>query len=117
LHTGEGDFADGETTPRTLREIEAEARGAVVLRVFRDFGALISGAVVAELVAPSKCCDADTIPEESAQKIFRTSDQIIVPDLQKPTEMSACSGTPTETDEKTALLEALKVIDKTLRSR
>jgi hypothetical protein len=35
------DFADGETTPRTLREVKAEAPGTVVLRVFRDLGALI----------------------------------------------------------------------------
>lgn len=71
LHTAEADISDSEQTPRSLREVEAEA---VALLVCESLG-----------LACSEYCrgyiqnwlEGDVIPEKSAQKIFGAADRIL----------------------------------------
>jgi antirestriction protein ArdC len=71
LHTAESDISDSEQTPRSLREVEAEA---VALLVCESLG-----------LACSEYCrgyiqnwlEGDVIPEKSAQKIFGAADRIL----------------------------------------
>ncbi|MBA3439095.1 MAG: DUF1738 domain-containing protein, partial [Pyrinomonadaceae bacterium] len=70
-HTAEGDFADTETTPRSLREVEAEAVALLCCESLALEGAAYCRGYVQRWLA------GDVIPEQSAQKIFRTTDQIL----------------------------------------
>jgi hypothetical protein len=70
-HTAEGRVTDSETTPRHLREAEAESVAFLVgsiigLDKLNDSRGYIQGWL-----------QGDSIPEKSAQKIFRVADQII----------------------------------------
>ena len=70
-HTTEAEISDSEQTPRSLREVEAEA---VALLVCESLG-----------LACSEYCrgyiqnwlEGDVIPEKSAQKIFGAADRIL----------------------------------------
>ncbi len=70
-HTAESDINDSEQTPRSLREVEAEA---VALLVCESLG-----------LAGSEYCrgyiqnwiEGEPIPEKSAQKIFGAADRIL----------------------------------------
>jgi hypothetical protein len=70
-HTAEGRVSDSETTPRHLREAEAESVAFLVgsiigLDNLSDSRGYIQGWL-----------QGDSIPEKSAQKIFRVADQIL----------------------------------------
>jgi antirestriction protein ArdC len=76
-HTSEGDFADGETTPRNLREVEAEAVALLCCESLGVEGADYCRGYVQNWLQRGSGFDADAIPEKSAQKIFRAADQIL----------------------------------------
>ena len=70
-HTAEGRVTDSELTPRHLREAEAESVAFLVgsiigLESLSDSRGYIQGWL-----------QGDSIPEKSAQKIFRVADQIL----------------------------------------
>ena len=88
LHTGEGDFADGETTPRTLREVEAEAVALLCCESLGLEGADFCRGYLQNWLHRGSGVDADAIPEKSAQKIFRAADQIIRAGRLEPSEGS-----------------------------
>jgi hypothetical protein len=76
-HTAEGDFADTETTPRSLREVEAEA---VALLCCESLG--LEGAEYCRGYIQNWLCQGiehhdDAIPEKNAQKILHAADQIL----------------------------------------
>jgi antirestriction protein ArdC len=70
-HTAEGTFADGERTPRSLREVEAEG---VALLCCESLG--LSGAEHCRGYIQA-WFDGEAIPEKSAQKIFQAADRIL----------------------------------------
>jgi hypothetical protein len=70
-HTEEADFNDGEQTPRSLREVEAEC---VALICCETLG--LEGADYCRGYIQNWCAGAE-IPERSAQKIFHAADQIL----------------------------------------
>jgi len=70
-HTAEGQLTDSEHTPRTLREVEAEA---VALICIESLG--LPGAEFSRGYIQAHLCDAE-IPERSAQRIFKAADQIL----------------------------------------
>jgi len=70
-HVSEGALADGERTPRNLREIEAEA---VALICGESLG--LDGAEYCRGYLQS-WLGGDVISEKSAQKIFHVTDQIL----------------------------------------
>jgi hypothetical protein len=76
-HTVEGDFADGETTPRSLREIEAEAVALLCCESLGLEGADYCRGYIQNWLYRGVGFDATAIPERSAQKIFRAANQII----------------------------------------
>jgi hypothetical protein len=76
-HTSEGDFADGETTPRSLREVEAEAVALLCCESLGLEGADYCRGYLQNWLRRGTGLEAETIPEKSAQKIFRAADQII----------------------------------------
>jgi hypothetical protein len=76
-HTAEGDFADGETTPRSLREIEAEAVALLCCESLSLEGAAYCRGYIQNWFSPGVDSEANAIPEKSAQRIFRAADQII----------------------------------------
>jgi antirestriction protein ArdC len=76
-HTAEGDFADGETTPRSLREVEAEAVALLCCESLGLDGAEYCRGYIQNWLYQGVGFNADAIPEKSAQKIFRAADQII----------------------------------------
>ena len=71
-HTAEGDQADGEVTPRNLRECEAEA---VALLCCAALG--LPGVEHARGYIQSWWGPGNPIPERSAQRILKVADQII----------------------------------------
>ncbi len=77
LHTSEGDFADGETTPRNLREVEAEAVALLCCESLGLEGAEFCRGYIQNWLRRGNGFNAEAIPEKSAQKIFRAADQII----------------------------------------
>jgi len=77
LHTGEGDFADGEATPRNLREVEAEAVALLCCESLGLEGAEFCRGYIQNWLSRGTGFNAEAIPEKSAQKIFRAADQII----------------------------------------
>lgn len=76
-HTAEGDFADGYTTPRSLREVEAEAVALLCCESLGLEGASHCRGYIQNWLYRGIGFDATAIPERSAQKIFRAADQII----------------------------------------
>jgi antirestriction protein ArdC len=76
-HTAEGAFADGEATPRSLREVEAEAVALLCCESLGLEGADYCRGYIQNWPYRGVGFDATAIPERSAQKIFRAADQII----------------------------------------
>ncbi|HMH42164.1 MAG TPA: ArdC-like ssDNA-binding domain-containing protein [Pyrinomonadaceae bacterium] len=76
-HTAEGDFADGETTPRSLREVEAEAVALLCCESLGLDGAAYCRGYIQNWLSQGGGCETEAIPEKSAQKILRAADQII----------------------------------------
>lgn len=76
-HTAEADFADAETTPRSLREVEAESVALLCCESLGLAGAEFCRGYIQNWLSRASRSDAETIPEKSAPKIFRAADQII----------------------------------------
>jgi antirestriction protein ArdC len=76
-HTAEADFADTEKTPRTLREVEAEAVALLCCESLELEGADYCRGYLQNWLYQGIGYDAGAIPERSAQKIFRAADQIL----------------------------------------
>jgi hypothetical protein len=70
-HTEELDFSDSESTPKNLREVEAES---VALILCESLG-LAGGDHCRGYI--QNWLSGDVIPEKSAQKIFRAADRIL----------------------------------------
>jgi antirestriction protein ArdC len=70
-HTEEASFADGEHTPRNLREVEAEAVALICCESLQLDGAEYARGYIQHWLGNSE------IPEKSAQKIFRAADSIL----------------------------------------
>jgi hypothetical protein len=70
-HTAEGAFADGETMPRNLREVEAESVALLCCESLGLPGSEYARGYIQNWLA------GDVIPEKSAQKIFHAADQIL----------------------------------------
>lgn len=71
-HTEEADFADTETTPRSLREVEAESVALILCETLELSGADYSRGYIQNWLQ-----GRNTIPAESAQKIFKAADLIL----------------------------------------
>lgn len=71
-HTAEGEQTDGELTPRSLREVEAESVAMLVCAALQLPGVEYSRGYIQHWNA-----DGQTIPERSAARIFKTADQIL----------------------------------------
>jgi len=65
-HTEEADFNDGELTPRSLREVEAECVALICCETLELPGAEFCRGYVQNWMKQGQ----DSIPEQSAQKIF-----------------------------------------------
>ena len=76
-HTTEAEFADADTTPRSLREVEAESVALLCCESLGLDGAEFCGGYIQNWVRRGNGFDAEAIPEKSAPKIFRAADQII----------------------------------------
>jgi antirestriction protein ArdC len=76
-HTAESDFADTETTPRNLREVEAEAVALLCCESLGLEGADFCRGYIQNWLHQGSGINAEAIPEKSAQKILRAADQII----------------------------------------
>jgi hypothetical protein len=76
-HSTEVDFADSETTPRSLREVEAESVALLCCESLGLEGAEYCRGYVQNWLSRGSASDSEMIPEKSAQKIFRAADQII----------------------------------------
>ena len=70
-HTSEANFTDAETTPRNLREVEAEAVALLLCESLQLPGAEYSRGYIQSWLR------GDVIPEKSAMKIFGTADRIL----------------------------------------
>jgi hypothetical protein len=77
LHTSEGDFSDTETTPRSLCEVEAEAVALLCCESLGLEGANFCRGYIQNWLRRGVEGKAESIPEKSAQKIFRAADQIL----------------------------------------
>jgi antirestriction protein ArdC len=77
LHTSEGDFTDTEQTPRNLREVEAESVALLCCEALNLEGADYCRGYIQNWLYQGVGYNADSIPERSAQKIFRVADQIL----------------------------------------
>lgn len=76
-HTSEADFTDTVKTPRSLREVEAEAVALLCCEALSLEGADYARGYIQNWMYRGIGFDADAIPEKSAQKIFRAADQIL----------------------------------------
>ena len=76
-HTAEADFTDTERTPKSLREVEAEAVALLCCEALRLEGADYCRGYIQNWLCPSIGYRGDAIPEKSAQKIFHVADQIL----------------------------------------
>ncbi|MDX6443117.1 MAG: hypothetical protein QOH71_191 [Blastocatellia bacterium] len=76
-HTAEGDFADTENTPRSLREVEAEAVALLCCESLGLEGAEYCRGYIQNWLYQGAGYNADAIPEKSAQKILHAADQIL----------------------------------------
>jgi len=77
LHTSEDDFTDTEQMPRSLREVEAESVALLCCEALGLEGADYARGYIQNWLYQGIGYDADAIPEKSAQRIFRTADQIL----------------------------------------
>ena len=73
-HTSEAGMSDSQLTPRSLREVEAEAVALVCLEALGLPGADHCRGYIQHWNARR---DAEPIPERSAQRIFKAADQIL----------------------------------------
>ena len=73
-HTTEADFTDTELTPRSLREVEAEAVALLCCEALNVEGADYCRGYIQHWLRPGA---GEVIPDKSAQKIFRSTDQIL----------------------------------------
>jgi hypothetical protein len=75
-HTSEAveGLTDSETTPRSLKEVEAEAVALVCLEALNLPGADHSRGYIQHW---NQLRGAEPIPERSAQRIFKAADQIL----------------------------------------
>lgn len=71
-HTTEGEQADGELTPRNLRECEAEAVALLCCAALN-----LPGVECCRGYIQSWWGAGNSIPERSAQKILKVADQIV----------------------------------------
>jgi len=69
----EGDFADGETTPRTLREVEAEAVALLCCESLGLEGADFGRAYIQNWLRRGSGIDGETIPEYPKRVLKRSS--------------------------------------------
>ncbi len=76
-HTTEAEFADADTTPRSLREVEAESVALLCCESLGLEGSEFCRGYIQNWLSRGGASDAESIPEKSAQKIFRAADQII----------------------------------------
>ena len=76
-HTLEADFADTEKTPRSLREVEAEAVALLCCEALGLEGADYCRGYLQNWLYQALGFESNAIPEKSAQKIFRAADQIL----------------------------------------
>jgi antirestriction protein ArdC len=70
-HTAEGDFTDTETTPRNLREVEAEAVALLCCESLGLEGAEYCRGYIQHWLR------GEVIPEQSAQTVLRAADRIL----------------------------------------
>ena len=77
MHTSEGDFTDTEQTPRNLREVEAESVALICCEALGLEGADYARGYIQNWLYQGIGHNSDSIPEKSAQKIFRAADQIL----------------------------------------
>jgi antirestriction protein ArdC len=70
-HTSESDFQDSEHTPRSLREVEAEAVAMLLCESLK-----LPGVEYARGYCQA-WLKSDVIPEKSAQRVFRVTDKIL----------------------------------------
>jgi hypothetical protein len=77
LHSSEDDFADAESTPRSLCEVEAEAVALICCESLGLEGATYCRGYIQHWLHRELEGNAEAIPEKSAQKIFRAADQIL----------------------------------------
>ena len=70
-------FADTEKTPRSLREVEAEAVALLCCEVLELEGAVYCRGYLQNWLYQGIGFDASAIPEKSAQKILRAADRIL----------------------------------------
>jgi antirestriction protein ArdC len=70
-HTSESNFTDSESTPRNLREVEAEAVAMLLCESLQLPGAEYSRGYIQSWLR------GDVIPEKSAMKIFGAADRIL----------------------------------------
>src|SRR5207244_10193906 len=73
-HTAEAAQSDNELTPRSMREVEAEAVALVCLEALGLPGAEFSRGYIQNW---NTQLGAEAIPERSAQRIFKAADQIL----------------------------------------
>lgn len=71
-HTAEASFEDTETTPRSLREVEAECVALILCDTLELSGAEFSRGYIQDWLG-----DRNEIPTDSAQKIFKAADSIL----------------------------------------
>ena len=76
-HTAEADFTDTERTPKSLREVEAEAVALLCCEALNLEGADYCRGYIQNWLCPAIGYNGDAIPEKSAQKIFHAADQIL----------------------------------------
>jgi len=70
-HTEELDFSDSDSTPKNLREVEAESVALILCESLNLPGAEYCRGYIQNWLS------GDVIPEKSAQKIFRAADRIL----------------------------------------
>jgi antirestriction protein ArdC len=70
-HTSEGDLSDSEHTPKSLREVEAEAVALLCCESLGLPGAEFSRGYIQSWL------QGESIPERSARRIFHVADQIL----------------------------------------
>lgn len=76
-HTAEADFADTDRTPKSLREVEAEAVALLCCEALDLPGAEFCRGYIQSWLSRGRGFDTTAIPDHSAQKIFRVADQIL----------------------------------------
>jgi hypothetical protein len=70
-HVSEADFKDSESTPKSLREVEAESVALLVSESLKVPGSDYCRGYIQSWL------DGDVIPEKSAQRIFGAADRIL----------------------------------------